>query len=310
MGLLKFSGLLDLGYMELNSDSAVTILAIISFLLAIALLMYSYLDGAYLMKKVKEIHNKVEYELNQTLNEQYDQEQLEAHVEKDIKILKELKQLEFDKEQKSELFNHFKEAFKINIDKDFFENLNLNISRELISENEQQLRKIYLTIGSIKERITNEIVKLNLKSNINLVVGSFMTIIALGCLGAIVYEKHNSLETIEKILSHYIPRISFILFIEVFAFFFLRLYKLNLNDIKYYQNELTNVDLKSTGLLSAINYGTEKDIANVIKELVKTERNFILNKGQSTIDLERFKNNEASTERLLKIFKNTINLKK
>ncbi|MBI5525005.1 MAG: hypothetical protein HY897_01580 [Deltaproteobacteria bacterium] len=46
-------------------------------------------------------------------------------------------------------------------------------------------------------------------------------------------------------LSHYVPRITTVTFIEVFAFFFLKLYRASLIEIKFYQNELTS--LAATG---------------------------------------------------------------
>ncbi len=46
---------------------------------------------------------------------------------------------------------------------------------------------------------------------------------------------------IASLLSHYVPRITTVVFIEVFSFFFLRLYKSSLAEVQYYQNELTTL---------------------------------------------------------------------
>jgi pyrroloquinoline quinone (PQQ) biosynthesis protein C len=71
--------------------------------------------------------------------------------------------------------------------------------------------------------------------------------------------------------------------------FFLRLYKTSLDDIKYYQNEITNIESKWLAL-NAVMEDKDKTLLNIIVDyLSKTERNFILNlkKGDSTLGLER-----------------------
>ena len=78
-------------------------------------------------------------------------------------------------------------------------------------------------------------------------------------------------------------------FIELFAYFFLRLYKSGLIDIKFYQNELTNIDMKSASLLSALVTEDKEIIKLVSTELSRTERNFVLKKDESTVDLEKAK---------------------
>jgi hypothetical protein len=73
----------------------------------------------------------------------------------------------------------------------------------------------------------------------------------------------------------------------VFAYFFLRLYKNGLEDIKYYQNEITNIDAKVTAL-SYISQNKNAALTKlVIESLAKTERNFRMKKGETTLGLER-----------------------
>lgn len=85
----------------------------------------------------------------------------------------------------------------------------------------------------------------------------------------------------------FIPRISMVVLIEIFAYFFLRLYSASLTETKYYQNELTNIDAQYLALQSATNIADAKLVGEVISLLAKTERNFVLQKGQSTVDVER-----------------------
>ncbi|WP_407494662.1 hypothetical protein [Elizabethkingia anophelis] len=306
--IITYTGVLDLDQLGLSTSSYTKILSIIALIISISLFMFSYLEGNS-KKDIESINgidnkdlSKIIQEFNHILNRNRfeHKEQLESILSR----VNERSKFEFNIENKDELFQDLKESIRNNIGTDFFTELNLNMSKEITLEKRNQLNELHYSSRSTKERVYREIEKLDRKSNINLIVGSVMTVVALICLGYIVFNTRNDLKSTEVILLHYIPRISFIFFIEVFAFFFLRLYKLNLNDIKYYQNELTNIDLKHTSLISSINYGVEKDISSVINELSKTERNFILEKGQTTIEFEKFKYDQNSLQRFSKILKN------
>jgi hypothetical protein len=85
----------------------------------------------------------------------------------------------------------------------------------------------------------------------------------------------------------FVPRISLVLLIEMFAYFFLRLYKSTLTEIKYFQNEITSIEAKYLALIVAATGKKEEQLSGVLEQLARTERNFILDKGQTTVDLER-----------------------
>jgi hypothetical protein len=102
-----------------------------------------------------------------------------------------------------------------------------------------------------------------------------------------------------RIVAHYVPRLSLIVFAELFAYFFLKLYKEGLADIKYYQNELSNIDLRLTALKAALTTRDNEILKIVIGELAKTERNFVLKSGESTVELEKYKSDGATTKQVL-----------
>ena len=67
------------------------------------------------------------------------------------------------------------------------------------------------------------------------------------------------------------------------------MYKRNLDEIKYLNNERTNIELKLIALETSIlnkddGYDT---LSKILIELSKTERNFILKKGESTVEVEK-----------------------
>jgi hypothetical protein len=81
-------------------------------------------------------------------------------------------------------------------------------------------------------------------------------------------------------------RLTLAIFIEFYAYFFFRKYTKNLETVQNIQNELTNIQMKYAGLLTAIEFsGKKKDyIGDAIEQFTKTERNFVLQKGESGYD--------------------------
>lgn len=162
---------------------------------------------------------------------------------------------------------------------------------ERIRDVEQQHAQ---TIGRLRE----ELYALSRRGNLNLSIGIITTISGLFLLGSFVIgnsfiPSRNSPATIEAFLIEFLPRLSLVLLIEVFAFFFLSLYKTTLSEIKYFQNEVTSMESKYMALRLAAQSDSGEHLASAIDSLAKTERNFILNKDQTTVDLERARIDQA-----------------
>ncbi|WP_373950695.1 hypothetical protein [Vibrio pomeroyi] len=88
-----------------------------------------------------------------------------------------------------------------------------------------------------------------------------------------------------------ISRFSIVVFVEVFAFFYLRLYRSNMDTVKYYHNEITNIEMRLMAIhsLNTLSNPDSTSANTFIESLAKSERNFVINKGQTTVDLERQK---------------------
>lgn len=91
-----------------------------------------------------------------------------------------------------------------------------------------------------------------------------------------------------EILITYVPRFTMVIFIELIGIFFLKLYKATLDEIRFIHNEITNVEMRLIALHSS-HSSSEAVRANAIGSLVATERNSIINKDQTTIEIERSK---------------------
>lgn len=226
-----------------------------------------------------------------------------------LKQLEELNKLRLDETQKSELFLSLKQSFSENINEDFFKQLNENISTELTKEKRTRLEFLLSDFNEIKLRLGKEIDSLSKRANLNLVIGSIVTLFAITTGLFILFQKTDPFYEWPKILYYYIPRLSLLVFVEFFAYFFLKLYKTNLNDVKYYQNELTTVQMKLAALTTAINFGKDTDISAIIIEISKIERNFILDKGKTTVEIEKSKIDLDSENSWREIFKDVLKLK-
>lgn len=82
-------------------------------------------------------------------------------------------------------------------------------------------------------------------------------------------------------------RVPLAILIQAFAFFFLRLYRSSHDGIRYYQNELTNVESRLAAARAAAIMGETTVLNTILMQLAQTERNFKLQKGESTIDLRK-----------------------
>ncbi|WCC41444.1 hypothetical protein PJJ26_08065 [Tenacibaculum finnmarkense] len=163
---------------------------------------------------------------------------------------------------------------------------------------------------SLEHNLERYIYKLSRNSTINLMIGVLTTIIAVSILGLLVFEKDIDFSNYKDVLSHYLPRISISIFIEVFSFFFLRLYRSNLNDVKYFENERTNIKSKLLALKASYLLNDSESIKSCISNLIETERNFKLKKNESTVELEKSKITSEQDSKWLEVLTNIWNSKK
>ncbi len=141
----------------------------------------------------------------------------------------------------------------------------------------------------IVRRLRDEVDALSRRGNLNLVLGILTTAIGLGALSYFVIKFPVDGTLFTPALISFVPRLSLVVFIELFAYFFLRLYKSTLSEIKYFQNELTNIESKAIALEVCTMSGSDTAAASVIEKIAGTERNHVLEAGQTTIELEQAK---------------------
>ncbi|CAO3428507.1 hypothetical protein [Azospirillum argentinense] len=137
-------------------------------------------------------------------------------------------------------------------------------------------------------RLTREIENLGDRTNVALTIGIFSTIAAGVSLFWFILQVLGKPFTDPVVWAmDFIPRIMVVLFIEVFAYFFLRIYRNGIYEIKYFQNEISNIEGKLLALEGAILSKDKSSIRDACQVLLKTERNFLLKKGDFTIEMAK-----------------------
>lgn len=172
-------------------------------------------------------------------------------------------------------------------------------------KNETVVEILENKINNIELRVQGEISRLSRSGIINLSLGMMLSIGGILYLGSFVVNV-QTFDTLEKMFVNTFPKAIFVLLIEVFAYFFLKLYKQNLDDIKYYQNELTNIESKNLAVQIAKQSNNHKLLSLCVEEFLGTERNFILEKDQSTIEIEKERINSNNNNNLLMALKDMV----
>lgn len=157
------------------------------------------------------------------------------------------------------------------------------------------------------ERIGFEIKSLTRRGNVNLVVGGLTGLAGLAVLLYFIFSDNYTGNEGVGFIYHFAPRLSFVIFFEAFAYFFLKLYRASLEEIKFYQNELTNIEQKFVAAVFAMDLEEPAVTKEFVINMLRTERNFILKKDQTTVGLEKEKigdkNILSALENISKIFK-------
>ncbi len=214
-------------------------------------------------------------------------------------------QLNLTPEEKESLFDRLSEDIKSNISGDELSETSAEIS------NSRKHDDALSFSNEFRGRLLEETDRLSRRANTNLFIGSITSVAGIAFLAYIflngqsynikLSEQGMSLEIAEYAL-YYIPRVTLVIFIEIFSYFFLKLYKGTLEDIKYYHNELTNIDSHLSALRLALLLGDTDSIKKVAVKLLGVERNFILKKGDTTVQLEVAKTESRKSSEALKMF--------
>ncbi|MBI5525405.1 MAG: hypothetical protein HY897_03655 [Deltaproteobacteria bacterium] len=130
-------------------------------------------------------------------------------------------------------------------------------------------------------RLRREIAALSRRGNLNLTIGVITTGFALSLLAYMIFDESTSPDSFAAALSHYVPRVTTVTFIEVFSFFFLKLYRASLIEIKFYQNELTSLASLQIALATSRDCPDPDAVRTVLDQLSRRNPN-----GSQAISLQ------------------------
>ena len=157
--------------------------------------------------------------------------------------------------------------------------------------------------AQITERLSNEIFSLQVRGKLNLIIGILITTVGLVILAIGLFSPEFAQGGMDHFLQIFLPRLSWVILIEIFAYFFLRLYKSSLDEIKFFHNELTNVEFKLAAIQLSHIKKDEKERFCIINELTKTDRNVLHTMNPTNPDFK-------DLDKLLEVIKGVLDVAK
>lgn len=150
---------------------------------------------------------------------------------------------------------------------------------EQLNENTVRQRSIVQTRDGLnlgRKRLEIELASLDRRGTVNLSIGSVTSAVAVVLLYQAATTSPQSTDLM-TLFTFYVPRVALAIFVELFSFFFLRLYKAGLLDLKYFHSEILNLELRIAALDTAMLINDQESLRNVISSLVETDRTKQLN---------------------------------
>jgi hypothetical protein len=141
-----------------------------------------------------------------------------------------------------------------------------------------------------RSRLTNHIKILRNNAVTNLFIG--IGIASLGVIilfwavlqvGSMQFDELEKVDTYRVAALIIFPKLSITLFIQIFSYFFLAMYRSNQQEIRYFQNEITLIDSLAAALIGANKTPAPQSLKLVLTALSKNERNRLMKKGEKTI---------------------------
>ena len=192
---------------------------------------------------------------------------LREHLQRKPSLLDQLSQKERDA-----FVGELKDQLQGVVAEDIVQKIELKYSTKIAED--AHINQIRRDINQSKGRLAEEVRSLSRRNSLNLSIGAVTTGLAVAMLAYLVLGANKqTFSNVPDLLAHFIPRVSIAAFIQVFSFFFLKLYKTGLQEIKYFQNELTNIEMKGLAIEASLLTGYPTATDKIIPQLVNVDRN-------------------------------------
>lgn len=224
------------------------------------------------------------------------------HLQAEVEELTSLSRLNraITEADRKDLIDQIKSSLRADASRSYLTELETEIRGRLEIEDANKTLKAHFERTS--RRLHEEIEALTRRGNLNLVLGTVTAALGIAVLASYVLAgQTEGSPLIGGFLDHrFLSRLSLAIVIEIFAYFFLRLYSTSLGEIKYFQNEITNIESKQLALTVAMQSADDDLTKDVVRELASTERNFVLSQGQTTATIERARLESGAVDRISK----------
>lgn len=177
----------------------------------------------------------------------------------------------------------------------------ISITKQIMED--KKFNKLSILISNLTEltinKLNNEIRQKYTFLCVNLITG--ICLVCTSVFIALYATPYISLTSTMKSDDNFInlaSKIVLVITINLIAFFFIRAYKQGVDSIRNINNEIVNIESKRVGIIMAISYNNKIMVESAINSMLSVERNFILNKGQTTIELEKIKTDEYELNKL------------
>ncbi len=250
----------ELGGMGNSKESI--LLALVTVGAVMAVVMVRFLSGSARSSETDEIYK---YEIDHLRHE------LKAKLAKQTSPVSE--------NDEKKITDEIISRINSEVNASFLENLKTEVK-----ESEYRL-DIFKRRKSTLDRIYREIDALGRRGTVNLVLGVITALSGVVALSFFVLSNESTHASLSDFVMEFLPRLSIVLIIEVFSYFFLRLYKSSLSEIKYFQNEATNIEHNFVALEAAISLSDKDLIEKCILKFLMVERNPIMTEGQTTREI-------------------------
>lgn len=166
-------------------------------------------------------------------------------------------------------------------------------------------------LHNARKRLEGAIGATNRRGNLNLAIGALAGIGGLIYLGwSLAGLSAENLPTTSQLLAYTSMRIGLVVAVELLAYFFLRMYKNSAEDIKFFQNEMSNAEARETAIRLALAHADDSTIRELVMKVAATDRNFVMSKDQTTIELERSKIENSAYAEAMKLFAEIVKSRK
>lgn len=185
-------------------------------------------------------------------------------------------------EERAATIDALKQEIKSSANLQFVEDIRAAVVKE------QKTKRVFGLLEDTDVRLRVAIDQVSKRGNLNLSIGVVTAFTGLIFLGwPLVTVPITGNEDTLSWVQRFAPRLFLVLFVEVLAYFFLKLYKASTDEIHYLNNELTNAESKNIAIALCEVAGEISLFKIAINSLLRVERNHILKKGETTLELEK-----------------------